>query len=80
MSTIKAIRKRLGVTQQALASGIGCTQGNVGNYENGQTVPPDSAKRLLEFSKARGLELTLDQVYGLTELPAAEPTLAKEGV
>ncbi|QHJ00088.1 helix-turn-helix domain-containing protein [Xylophilus rhododendri] len=73
MSTIKAIRKRLGVTQQALADGIGCTQGNVGNYETGQTVPPDAAKRLLEFSKARGLEITLDQVYGLAPLPAAEP-------
>lgn len=68
MSNIKTIRTRLGVTQTVLAAGIGCTQGNVGHYENGQTVPPDSAKRLIEFARTRGHEVTFDDIY------AAEPT------
>ena len=38
MSTVKSIREKLGVTQTALAVGMGCTQGNVGHYERGQTV------------------------------------------
>jgi len=69
MNTIKAIRERLGVTQAALAEGIGCTQGNVGHYERGQTVLPDVAKRLIGFAAERGLEITFDHVYGTSELP-----------
>lgn len=72
MSTIKAIRDRLGITQAALAESMGCTQGNVGHYERGQTVPPDAAKRLIAFAATRGLELTMDQVYGLAPLPNAQ--------
>ncbi len=65
MSTIKAIRQRLGLTQSELAAGIGCTQGNVGHYENkGQTVPPDVAKRLIAFAGTKGVRLTYDDVYG----------------
>jgi putative transcriptional regulator len=76
MSTIKAIRERLGLTQAALAEGIGCTQGNVWHYEqNGQTVPPEAAKRLIAFARGHGLELTMDRIYGLEPLPAsASPT------
>ena len=33
MHNLKFIRERLCVTQQVLAEGIGCTQGNVGHYE-----------------------------------------------
>ena len=64
-STIKAIRERLGVTQTALAEGIGCTQGNVGHYENkGQCVPPDVAKRLIRFASTRGHVVTYEDIYG----------------
>lgn len=82
MSTIKAIRERLNLTQAALAAGIGCTQGNVGHYERGQTLPPDAAKRLIAHAASLGLRLTMDQVYGLqplpecTELPPAPPAPA----
>lgn len=69
MNKIKLIRERLGVTQKALAEGIGCVQGNVGNYESGQTVPPASAKRLIAFAESRGLALTFDHIYGEAELP-----------
>lgn len=71
MSTIKTIRERLGLTQTALADELGCTQGNVGHYERGQEVPSKVAKRLIEVARGRGLLLTMDQVYGLAELPPA---------
>lgn len=65
MNPIKSIRIRLGVTQAALADGIGCTQGNIGHYENkGQTVPPGVAKRLIEFATARGVSLSYEDIYG----------------
>ena len=64
MSTIRTIRDRLGLTQAALAEGIGCTQGNVGHYEKGQTVPPEMARRLIAFAATRGVSITFDDVYG----------------
>ncbi len=75
MNTIKSIRTRLGLTQAALAEGIGCTQGNVGHYENkGQTIPPEVAKRLIAFATQRGLVLTYDDVYGPVEAQAPAST------
>ena len=78
MSTIKTIRERLSLTQSALAEGVGCTQGNVGHYERGQTVPPEMAKRLIALAKKHGLDLTMDQVYGLADLPPATPVSRPE--
>lgn len=66
MNSIKRIRDQLGLTQSALADGIGCTQGNVGHYEQGQTVPPDAAARLIAFAKSKGLNLSFDDVYAVT--------------
>lgn len=64
MSNIKVIRDRLGLTQAALAEGIGCTQGNVGHYEKGQTVPPDAAKRLIAFAAKLGCTVSYEDIYG----------------
>ena len=64
MSNFKKIRERLGVTQQAMATGIGCTQGNVGHYERGQTVPPDMARKVIRFAATHGLLIGFDHVYG----------------
>jgi putative transcriptional regulator len=69
MSTIKEIRDRLKLTQTELGDAIGCTQGNVGHLERGQTMQPDTAKKLIAVAKERGLILTMDQVYGLAPLP-----------
>ena len=64
MSNIKAIRIRLGVTQGALARGIGCTQGNIGHYENkGQTIPPEVARRLIIYAKSLGQDISFDDIY-----------------
>lgn len=76
MSQIKTIRTYLGLTQSALAEGIGCTQGNVGHYETGQTLPPERAKALIDFAASRGLPLTMGQVYGTEPLPAKEASHA----
>ena len=62
MSNIKSIRKRLELTQIALAKGLGCTQGNVGHYEQGQTMPPDMAKKLIVFAKSLGHVITFDDI------------------
>lgn len=67
MNNIKAIRERLELTQAALAEAIGCTQGNVGHYERGQTVPPDMARKLIEFAATRGHAITFDDVYATPE-------------
>ncbi len=73
MNAIKSIRTRLGLTQAALAEAIGCTQGNVGHYENkGQTVPPEVARRLIAHAASLGVPLSFDDVYG----PPPQPSQA----
>lgn len=81
MHAIKAIRSRIGVTQEAMASGIGCTQGNIANYERGQTLPPDAARKVIEFAGTHGLTITFDHVYGELPLPdfAPDRPTAQEG-
>ena len=72
MSTVKALRQLFQLTQAGLAEELGCTQGNVWQYERTdkpQTVPPDVAMKLIAVAKKRGLLLTMDHVYGLVELP-----------
>lgn len=63
MSTIQIIRKRLGLTQAALASGIGVTQGNISHYERGQTIPPEVASRLIRYAEPLGVVLSFDDIY-----------------
>ena len=80
MSTVKSIREKLGVTQTALAVGMGCTQGNVGHYERGQTVPPDAAKRLIIYAKTLGHVITFDDIYGaLTDAATGTEATAAGG-
>ena len=70
MEALKTIRTRLNVTQKVFADGIGCTQGNVGHYECGQTVPPDAAKRVIDFCRKFGLRIGFDHIYGGQPIPA----------
>lgn len=76
MNPIKSIRDRLGMTQAQLAEGMGCTQGNVGHYEKGQTVPPDAAKRLIAFALEKGVAVSYEDIYGAVpgEKPGATPS------
>lgn len=70
MESLKAIRSKLKVTQQVFADGIGCTQGNVGHYERGQTIPPDMARRVIAFCRNRGLHIGFDHIYDARPIPA----------
>lgn len=75
MHNLKSIRERLGLTQQALADGLGCTQGNIGHYEKGQNVSPEVARKLISLAASRGLELTFDHIYSDKPLPElAQPS------
>lgn len=70
MNAIRSIRLRLDITQAALAQALGVTQGNVHHYERGQTMPPDKAKKLIEFGASLGHVISFDEIY------AADATLA----
>lgn len=74
MNNVKAIRQRLELTQEALAKGIGCTQGNVGHYERGQSLPPEMARRLIAFAAERGHCVSFDDIYCLPKLTTPQPT------
>ena len=63
MNSVKRIRTLLGVTQEQLARALGMTQGNVAFYERGQTIPPDAAKRLIDYAASYGREVTLEEIY-----------------
>jgi len=73
MNSIQHIRTKLGVTQAALAAGIGVTQGNVSHYERGQTVPPDVAGRIIRYALGLGVSLSYDDIYQSSH-PSTEDT------
>lgn len=64
MNKFHHIRAQLGVTQLAMAQALGMSQGNVSNYENGQTVPPGVADKLIKYAASLGHELSYDLIYG----------------
>jgi putative transcriptional regulator len=81
MNRIKTIRERLAVTQAELARGMGCTQGNVAHYEvRDQTVPPDSARRLIVYARSLGHTVTFEDIYGCTDSAATDTQAAWQGV
>jgi putative transcriptional regulator len=72
MNNIRQIRGRLGVTQAVLASALKVSQGNVSNYEQGQTVPPEVAALLIAYASSLGHSITYDDVYSLPQ-PESQP-------
>jgi len=69
MSTFKTIRQYLGVTQAEMSRALNMSQGNISFLERGQTVTPETAKKLIEFAATLGIKLSYDQVYGAGDLP-----------
>lgn len=78
MNHLKPIRLRLEMTQQAMATNLGCTQSNVGHYERGQTMPPEVARKLIQIAQARGLQIGFDHIYGTKPLPELAQAHAQE--
>lgn len=76
MNAIKPIRSLLGVSQSELAAALDVSQGNVSFYENGQTIPPPVAAKLIEFAKSKGLEITYEHIYGGAPIPKRHPAKA----
>ena len=67
---IKKIRLYLGMTQQAFADMMECTQGNVGHYElREQMVPPEVARKLIAEAAKRGSRITYEDIYGVVDEP-----------
>lgn len=67
---IKKIRLYLGMTQQAFADMMECTQGNVGHYElREQMVPPEVARKLIAEAAKRGSRVTYEDIYGVVDEP-----------
>lgn len=71
MNAFRTIRTRLAVSQAEIGAALGVTQSNVSFYERGQTIPPEIARKLIDFARGRDLALTFDHVYGASELPVA---------
>src|SRR6185295_7594625 len=69
MDTFKRIRERLGWTQAEMAAVLDVSQGTISFYENGKTVPPQVARKLIDVARQRGLDVTFDHVYGDEALP-----------
>ena len=69
MHRLREIRARLGVSQQVLANELGCSQGNITHYEQGQTLLPAMASKLIAVAASRGLPIGFDHVYGDAPLP-----------
>jgi putative transcriptional regulator len=78
---IKEIRLRMGMTQQAFADMLGCTQGNVGHYEiKYQTVPPDVAKKLIFEAAVRGHRVTYEDIYGAVDAPVIKGKIRRDAI
>jgi len=63
---IRKIRLEMGMTQQAFADMLECSQGNVGHYElRDQMVPPEVARKLIAEAARRGSRFTYEDIYGV---------------
>lgn len=49
MNNIASERKRLGITQDALAARIGCCKTTMSSYEGGATIPSDMLKKMADI-------------------------------
>lgn len=78
---LKEIRLRMGMTQQAFADMIKCTQGNIGHYESrDQVMPPHVAKTLIFEAAIRGHRVTYEDIYGKVNAPLVKQKLRREAL
>jgi len=62
-NAVQEVRKKLGLTQAALADELGVSQGSVSFYENGAVMPPAIAARLISLCASNGVEVSFDDLY-----------------
>jgi DNA-binding XRE family transcriptional regulator len=63
-SSIKKIRKKLGISQIMFGKAIGVSTSAIANYENDFRKPrPEIAFKILDFAKSKGLKLNLEDIY-----------------
>lgn len=63
-NNLKSIRERLGLSQAALASELGVSQGNISQCEKQvQEVSPDLARKIVAVGSRLGVEVTFDDIY-----------------
>lgn len=63
MNRIKEYRQQARMTQQDLASELGCEQSTVSNYENGRTPDLSVCRGIVAVFRVRGLNCGLDDVF-----------------
>jgi transcriptional regulator with XRE-family HTH domain len=64
MNPILQLRKRLKVSQADLGAELGVTQSAISQYEKGTSTPsPEIVRRLIEFAKTRGIEVSFESIY-----------------
>lgn len=67
MNPILELRKQLDVSQSELAAAIGVTQSAISQFEKDSATPsPDTVKKLIDFAKTRGVEVSFDSIYAPT--------------
>ncbi|MDH1251039.1 helix-turn-helix transcriptional regulator [Comamonas thiooxydans] len=72
MQNLKIIRERLGLSQEAMGSVMGCVQGNITAYEralNPRPIPAPRASKVIEYAASKGLHIGFDHIYGTAPLP-----------
>jgi len=73
MSTIRKLRKALGLSQEALAQEIGKSYASVRNYEDGRKLPRDVTGKLLSMAMRAGLTNIAKQIEKEAGGPSDEP-------
>lgn len=67
------------MTQRELAEVFRQTPANISHYETGkQELPPACARALIEAAKARGREVTFDEIYAVEKVGAGATAPAAE--
>lgn len=69
MPKLRVIRKKLGLSQKALADVLGTVQANISSYERGRSIPEGRVRQLIEFAATRGIVLSYDHIYGQRPFP-----------
>src|ERR1039458_7770602 len=55
MSTLRELRKALGLSQEAIAKQVGKSFGSIRSYEDGRKLPPDVMGKMLSLAVRAGL-------------------------